>query len=138
MSTHTAGPVRHELPGRAQPAAPHIAAWAVPVVLGVAYGGYTTFEDAENGRSAGAAGILGAVVTVIVVAVCYFIGRVQAGVQAETRAFMYGIFFGCAMGFLVSVSGDSILKSAGIGLALGLSMGLVTFYIAYGKGRGVS
>ncbi|MGW0901511.1 hypothetical protein ACWD0G_31855, partial [Streptomyces goshikiensis] len=47
---------------------------------------------------------------------------------AELRAAAYGVFAAIAMGYLYSLSGQSILRSVLIGLAVGLATGAGAFY----------
>ncbi|MEU4891031.1 hypothetical protein AB0B12_04445 [Streptomyces sp. NPDC044780] len=105
------------------------ASWGVPAVLAVLFGGWVMFVDHNQGSSIPAAAVLGVVSAVVLGALCYALGRRTPGVMPEIRAMLYGAVLGCALGFLHSVSGGSVLRSAGIGLGSGLAMAAMSYYV---------
>jgi hypothetical protein len=139
MPTHThAHSVTRPALGRGEhkAAAPRTtSSWAWPVSLGVVYGVYLLFLTSSNGVSDGWAAIQGLVAAVVLAAICYFVGRWQHGRMAEAEAAVYGVVFGVAMGYLLSASGETWLRSTLVGLALGASLAVATFYFVYSRGR---
>src|SRR6266550_2528939 len=110
----------------------HTTAWLIPVVLGVVYGTYALWLDSNSPQPTPTAALLGLIAAIVMGALCYAVGRAQPGMSAETRGFLYGALFGVGMGFLVSLTGASVLKCTAIALASGAGMGLCAFYISYG------
>ncbi|QIQ03718.1 hypothetical protein [Streptomyces liangshanensis] len=112
---------------------PHVSlrGWRVPLLFGAAYGIYTQFIA----RSGGAANFgqlalalaSGLALTVLI----YGLLRIQHALPRELRAGAWGVLVGGAMGFLYSLTQHSILLSSVIGLVLGVSTTLVTFYAFY-------
>ncbi|TMU92841.1 hypothetical protein [Streptomyces sp. DASNCL29] len=117
---------RHpRLPLRLHPSA----SWGVPAVLAVLYGGWVMFVTHNQGSTIPTATVFGVVSAAVVGALCYALGRMTPGLMPEIRAVLYGTVLGCALGFLHSVSGGSVYRSAGIGLGAGLAMVGVSFYV---------
>lgn len=113
------------------PALPHASSWGVPAAIALVYCLYTAFVAGDNNRSTGRTWLIALVSAGILGVVCYAVGRWQTGRQAETVGAAYGVVFGCAMGYLLSLNGWSILRTALIGLALAASMGVCAFYISH-------
>src|SRR5262245_50476372 len=104
----------------------------VPLLLGVATGLYAAWLDSNNqpadsGRTAVIGGVSGAVAAVA----CYILGRVQAALPRELRAAAYGVVCGCALGYLFSLSGWTVLKASVGGLVAGLATAATSFYVFY-------
>jgi hypothetical protein len=105
--------------------------WALPLGFGIVYGGYAAFIE-NSGRGLSAGQIVVSVVSGVAVAVLAFLlGRFQDVLSRELRAVAYGVLFGGAMGFLYSLTGESVLLSSFIGLGLGAGMLLAAFYVFY-------
>ncbi|MFE4856228.1 hypothetical protein [Streptomyces sp. NPDC056670] len=128
-ASHASAPVR------SRPTAHHPsrAAVAVPVVLGVAYGIWAAGIQRNGGNGVITWGqvILGVVAGGLLIALGLGLLRIQSALPREIRAAAYGALFGCAMGFLYSLSDHSVLRSAGIGAAFGAGMLLTAFYVFY-------
>ncbi|MDX6351290.1 MAG: hypothetical protein QOF84_6080 [Streptomyces sp.] len=105
--------------------------WGTPVALGVVFGGYAAWIANSNGSSTTRTTLIAVVGTVALALVCYVVGRVGPAVARELRSALYGIVFGCAMGYLLSLSGYSLLRASLVGLALGASMTAASFYWFY-------
>jgi hypothetical protein len=122
MNAHAAAPVprQHRRP-----------AGTVPLLLGVAVGLYAVFLEHTQGAPAGRAWLVGLITCAVTAVICYAVGRVQDGLMREVRAATYGAVFGGAMGYLLSLSGWTILKASLVGLVLGMSMVVVSFYLFY-------
>ncbi|MFJ3598946.1 hypothetical protein ACIPRU_20880 [Streptomyces sp. NPDC090126] len=133
MATHAA------MPGRRRPRAhartPHHTslAWALPLVLGVIYGFYAAFIRRDGGPSTGGQVLLGLVSGVALAALCFALGRIQHSLPRELRAVAYGALTACAIGFLVSLTDTSVLRSTGLGLAVGAGVLVVSYYYLYSR-----
>ncbi|WP_269858587.1 hypothetical protein [Streptomyces sp. RPT161] len=129
-TTHPVQPARHGRPHQ-RVTQRHRSGWVVPAVLGFAFGAYALFLEQANGVDAGIAALRGLVAAVVLGAVCFVIGRRQHWMQAESQAAAYGVVFGMAMGYLLNLSGWSLLRSCLLGLVFGLAMAAGTFYFSY-------
>ncbi|MFD8383931.1 hypothetical protein ACFV2X_36380 [Streptomyces sp. NPDC059679] len=132
----TAAPARHRHHPHLRVPHPHAqvrlhpsASWVVPLVLGIFAGGYAIFIDHNEGTPILPAGLLGLATAVVVGALCYLVGRVQSALMPELRSAAYGALFGCAFGFLYSLSEHSVFRSSMMGLGGGLAMYAASFYI---------
>lgn len=114
-----------------------MASWAVPASLAVVYMLYTVFLAGNNGYTGGQGWLMGFISAIVVFALCYAIGQLQHRVQPETASALYAVVFGCAMGWLLSLSGQTWLKAGFLGLALAISMGVAIFYVDHSHRRAV-
>ncbi|MEV6675152.1 hypothetical protein [Streptomyces sp. NPDC051162] len=105
--------------------------WAVPLTGAVVLGLYAVFLSGRNGFTTLGSWLMGIAVALVSGGVGYVLIRERKKMITEVRAVAYGSLFGCSMGFLYSLSGDSVLRSIEIGLLLGLGMGLVSYYVFY-------
>ncbi|MFF7730609.1 hypothetical protein [Streptomyces sp. NPDC008001] len=103
--------------------------WAVPVTGGVALGLFAIFLAGNNGYTAGASVVIGVVAGLIAMAAGYALLRERNTMIAEVRAAAFGALFGGSMGFLHSLSGGSVMRSAGIGVLTALGMGVASYYV---------
>ncbi|MEU9099173.1 hypothetical protein [Streptomyces sp. NPDC048361] len=134
MAAHASVPVTSRRTDRRTAHRPGTAALAVPVVLGVAYGIWAAAIQRNAGSSGVLTGgqiVLGVVSGVVLIALGLGLLRVQSALPREIRAAAYATVFGCAMGFLYSLSDHSVLRSSGIGAIWGGAMLLVSFYVFY-------
>lgn len=109
----------------------HTSAWAVPLTLGVFFGGYAAFVADNNGASTTRTTVIAAIGCVALTAVCCAIGALRGSLAREPRSAAFGAVFGCAMGYLLSLSGYSLLKACLVGATLGLAMTAVSYYWFY-------
>jgi hypothetical protein len=111
----------------------HSPAWALPVILGVVLGIWAAFiKRAENdGVATGGQWILGVITAVVLAALFFALMRVQHALPRELRALAYGALSGATVGFLTSLAGGSVLRAAGIGVAVGAGVAAMTFYFYY-------
>ncbi|MFI9203492.1 hypothetical protein [Streptomyces sp. NPDC053048] len=141
MPAHSILPGRHpahEGPGPV-PGSGHVrherhasrATWAVPVSLGVVLGLYAVFLAHDNGYSALGGWAVGLVAAVVSAGLGYALIRQRDRMITEVRAVAFGSLFGIAMGFLRSLSGATTLDACMVGLAFGLAMGVVSYYVFY-------
>jgi threonine/homoserine/homoserine lactone efflux protein len=115
----------------AVPAHPHRSAWSIPLLLSVALGAYAAFLEHTSGSSAVKAAVVGLVAGAVTAVVCFAVGRARSAMGRELRAATYGAVFGSAMGFLLSLSGWTVLKASLVGMSLGLGMLAIAFYVFY-------
>lgn len=136
MATHAAthaGP-RTRAPRARTPAHHHTAmAWAVPVLLGVIYGFYAAFIRRDGGPSTGGQVALGFAAGVAFAVLCFALARFQYVIPREARAAAYGALTACAIGFLVSLTDTSVLRSTILGLVVGVPVGLAMYYFFYSR-----
>ncbi|MGW1075777.1 hypothetical protein [Streptomyces sp. NPDC002537] len=105
--------------------------WAVPVTGGIVLGLYAVFISGQNGFSTAGSWLLGLATALVSAGAGYVLIRERAKLITEVRAIAYGSLFGAGMGFLYSLTGDSVLRAIEIGLLLGLGMGLASYYVFY-------
>lgn len=107
-------------------------ALGIPATLALCYCLYAAFIAGNNGWSTGLTWLIALVSAGVLGVLCFAIGRWQsAGRQPESLGTVYGVTFGVAMGYLLSLNDWSILKASLIGFSLALSMGVAVFYIAH-------
>jgi putative effector of murein hydrolase len=128
MAGHAAAPVR-----RRKTRDPHAGAvaWPIFIVLGAVYGFLAAFNLRDGGPVTGGQIAVGLISggAVVVMAVLLFL--FQHSLAREMRAAAYGVLVGGAVGFLYSLTGASILRSVGMGAAIGVATAAVMFYIFY-------
>ncbi|MFG2293355.1 hypothetical protein [Streptomyces sp. NPDC048603] len=103
-------------------------AYVGPLLLGLVYGIYAAFMQRQMGPVDAANVFYGILCGVIFAGALFALDRMGRRVPQELRATSYGAFAGIAMGYLYSLTGDSILRSAVIGLLTGAFVGVVAFY----------
>lgn len=121
MAAHAAVPARHH----------GSLGWAMPVCLGLAYGTYVLFIRHAWGDVTWGDVLYAFVAGVILAALAFVLGRTQHLLPRELRAGAYGALCGVAIGFLYSLTGESVLSSVGIGAIFGAVMLAVSFYLFY-------
>ncbi|MFF9590592.1 hypothetical protein ACF1FX_15445 [Streptomyces sp. NPDC014646] len=131
MATHVASPTRGRSRGRAHARPRSMLAWAIPVVLGAAYGLYASFILRNHGASGGRQFWYGLITAVVLGALCFVLGRFQRGMIPLMRAVAYGALTWAAIGLLVGLTGSSVLRSSALGLSVGLGMFVTAFYLFY-------
>ncbi|MGW0992226.1 hypothetical protein ACWD5V_02720 [Streptomyces sp. NPDC002523] len=108
-----------------------IARVAVPVVLGLVYGYWAAANRRSGGPITGWNVLLGFVAAIVFAVVCTGMLTVGPRLRREMHAVMWTVFSGCAFGFLYSQSGESIIRSIGMSLAVAAVTFLVFFYRYY-------
>ncbi len=112
------------------PAGRHLPATVVlPVLAALGFGCYTIWIDHTSGAKGAQAALLGLIAAVVSGALGLVLVHFQSSMLTETRALAYAALFGCAMGWLYSISGPSVLKSVGWGLIMGGCMFVVSLYL---------
>ncbi|MEU0916736.1 hypothetical protein [Streptomyces cyaneofuscatus] len=135
MVTHAAMPGRKGARAHARPRSLTPYAVAVPLALGIIYGFYAAFIRRDGGPSTGGQVVLGLVSGAVVAALCFALGRIQRTLPHGLRALAYGALTACAIGFLVSLTDTSVLRSTVLGLVVGVGVFLTTFYLFYSRER---
>ncbi|MCM2417408.1 hypothetical protein [Streptomyces sp. RKAG293] len=121
MAASTTVPVRHQ----------GSLGVALPVTLGVIYGVWAAFiARGGEGLTAGDIG-LGVVAGFAVAVLCFLLGRTQKALPRELRAAAYGTLAGCSVGFLHSLTDESILRCVGMGIGFGAAAAAASYYIFY-------
>jgi hypothetical protein len=105
--------------------------WGVPLALGTLFGFYAGFLRRTGEAVSWWDVLYGVVAGLVFTAVAYGLGRVQAALPRELRAIAYAAVCGMAIGFLHSLTGESVLRSAWMGVMFAAAMGVVSFYIFY-------
>ncbi|MET4925702.1 hypothetical protein P3L51_25695 [Streptomyces sp. PSRA5] len=101
---------------------------AVPVALGIVYGVWAPFIQ-RHGDPLNALQItLGVVSGLVLAGLVFLLMRLPTTLEPELRAASFGVVAGVAVGFLHSLTYASVLRSSGIGLAVGGAMAIATFY----------
>ncbi len=106
-------------------------AWAIPVGLGSVFGFYAGFLRRTGEAVSWWDVLYGVVAGLVLTAVLLGLGRIQSALPRELRAGAYAAVTGMSIGFLHSLSGNSILRSVGMGLMFAVVMLAVSFYVFY-------
>ncbi|SEC24854.1 hypothetical protein SAMN05428945_2410 [Streptomyces sp. 2224.1] len=110
--------------------AKHIPATVLlPIVTALAFGLFTIFRTHTDGTKGGPAMLYGLAAFVVSGALGLVVAHFQSSMITETRALAYGALFGCSMGWVYSLGGESVLKSSAFGLTLGAVMFVAALYV---------
>ncbi|MFI5684429.1 hypothetical protein [Streptomyces sp. NPDC051636] len=108
-----------------------VARIAVPVTLGLLYGYWAAANRRAGGPITGW-NLLFGFVTAIVFAVVYLgVQALAPRMRREQHALLWTAFAGCAFGFLYNQTGATVLRSAGMALAVAAVAFVVLFYRYY-------
>ncbi|MFI5984615.1 hypothetical protein ACIBEA_27535 [Streptomyces sp. NPDC051555] len=107
------------------------AALARPLTLGLIYGVYAAFMKRQMGPVDVGNVFYGILCGVLFAACLFVLARVGPKLPREARAAAYGIFTGIALGYLYSLTGQSVLLSSGIALAAAAGVAVGAFYRYY-------
>ncbi|MCX4542485.1 hypothetical protein [Streptomyces sp. NBC_01565] len=106
----------------------NVFSFAGPLVLGLFYGLWAAFLERDKGPVTVANVFYGILCGVLFTACLFGLDRMGTKMLAELRAAAYGAFGGVAMGYLYSLTGQSILRSVTMGLVVGAAVGAGAFY----------
>ncbi|MEU3464096.1 hypothetical protein ABZ721_29595 [Streptomyces sp. NPDC006733] len=121
MATSSAVPVRHH----------GSLGLALPVTLGVVYGVWAAFIARRSEPLTAGDILLGVVAGAVVAALCFVLGRTQKALPRELRAAAYGVLTGVSVGFLHSLTGESVLRCVGMGLGFAAAATAASYYVLY-------
>ncbi|MFI5829605.1 hypothetical protein ACIA6C_20570 [Streptomyces sp. NPDC051578] len=103
-------------------------ALTVPLLMGLVYGVWAAFINRQMGP-VDAGNVFYGILCGVVFAGCVFaLARYGSRLVRELHAAAWGAFAGIALGYLYSQTNESVLRSAGIGLAVGVATTLAAFY----------
>ncbi|WP_455356185.1 hypothetical protein [Streptomyces sp. SYSU K217416] len=115
-------------PGTHQLGGLKLSAWVGPLLFGALYGIWAAFIGRQAGPITGYNVLLGFVSGLLFAGILFLLNRMGHRVLPELRAIAYGTFTAIAMGFMFSLTEDSVLRSTGMGLMVGASVGALAFY----------
>ncbi|MEU3721604.1 hypothetical protein [Streptomyces sp. NPDC031705] len=101
------------------------------LLLGLVYGVWAAFIKRQMGP-VDAGNVFYGILCGLVFAACMVaLARVGPKLRREPHAAAYGVFGGVAAGYLHSLTNESVLRAAVVGLFVGLGVGLTAFYRYY-------
>ncbi|WP_328681182.1 hypothetical protein OG226_25840 [Streptomyces sp. NBC_01261] len=113
-----------------------VAKIAIPVVLGLVYGYWAAANRRSGGPITGWNLLFGFVTALAFIVLCLAVARFAPLLKRELHSLVKSGFAGAALGFLYSQTGESVLRSAAIGLATTAAVFLVFFYRYYTREDG--
>ncbi|MDC0770475.1 hypothetical protein [Streptomyces sp. HD] len=126
-----AAPASGSLPDVFSQRTHRIASVAVPVVLGLIYGYWAAANRRSGGEITGWNLLFGFVTAIAFMVLYVAVREIASRSIREVHAILWAAFVGGGFGFLYSQSGNTVLKSAAMGLAVGAVSFLVLFYRYY-------
>jgi hypothetical protein len=108
-----------------------VAKVAIPVVLGLVYGYWAAANRRSGGPITGWNILFGFVTALAFIVLCLAVATYAPLLKRELHSLVKSGFAGAAVGFLYSQTGESILKSTALGLAVTAGIFLVFFYRYY-------
>ncbi|MFF2775086.1 hypothetical protein ACFVU3_09270 [Streptomyces sp. NPDC058052] len=122
MAAHAAVPARRPV---------NLHGAVLPAVLGIAYGLYTSTVSRHGGALTWGQLWLGIVSALVLGGGVYALRTYGRALPREARAGAWGVLGGCAVGFIFSLSGASVLSASVLGLIVGVGVGAAMFYLFY-------
>ncbi|MFD9381289.1 hypothetical protein ACFWBH_38275 [Streptomyces sp. NPDC059999] len=101
------------------------------LLAGLVYGVWAAFIKRQMGPVDVGNVFYGILCGALFAAIMFTLGRIGSRLPRELHAAAYGVFGGVAVGYLYSLTGDSVLRSAGLGIAVAAATGLTAFYRYY-------
>ncbi|AZM89943.1 MULTISPECIES: hypothetical protein [Streptomyces] len=101
------------------------------LLMGLVYGVWAAFIKRQMGPVDAGNVFYGILCGVIFAAVMFTLARVGPKLKREQHAAAYGVFAGIAAGYLHSLTNQSVLRAAVVGLFVGLGVGIGAFYRYY-------
>ncbi|MEU9284484.1 hypothetical protein AB0D57_07055 [Streptomyces sp. NPDC048275] len=108
-----------------------IAKWAVPVVGGLIYGYWAAAINRDAGPITGWNILFGFVVAIVAAAAYIGVRKVATLLKRELHAVLWAAFAGIAFGFLYNQTGETVLRSTLMSLAVAAGVFAVSFYRYY-------
>lgn len=110
----------------------HTAAkWALPLVMGLVYGYWAAANRRGGGPVTGWNLLFGFVTAFAFMALYVAVRALAPRLKRELHALLWAGFAGAAVGFLISQSGSTALRSTGLALAVAAGFFAVVFYRYY-------
>lgn len=108
-----------------------VAKLAVPIVLGLVYGSWAATNRRYGGPLTGWNILFGFLTALVFAVLCITLLSVAPKLRREVHAVLWGAFSGAAIGFLVSQSNMSVLRSAALGVGVMAGVFAFLFYRYY-------
>ena len=105
--------------------------YGIPVVLGLVYGYWAAANRRGGGEITGWNILFGFVTAVAFIVLCIAVATFAPLLKRELHSLVKSAFAGAAVGFLYSQTGESVLRSAAVGLVVAAAIFLVFFYRYY-------
>ncbi|KOU37226.1 hypothetical protein [Streptomyces sp. WM6368] len=106
-------------------------AYVRPLLLGLVYGVWAAFMKRQMGPVDAGNVFYGILCGVLFAGIMFTLARIGPRLKREVHAAAYGAFGGIAVGYLHSLTDQSILKSVVVGLAVAAGVGAIAFYRYY-------
>ena len=107
------------------------ARYGIPVVLGLVYGYWAAANRRDGGPITGWNVLFGCVTALAFIVLCLAVATFAPLLKRELHSAVKSGFAGAAVGFLYSQTGESVLRSAALGLAVAAGIFVVFFYRYY-------
>jgi multisubunit Na+/H+ antiporter MnhG subunit len=104
---------------------------AIPGAIGLVYGYWAAAIRRDAGPITGWNVLFGFVCAIVFAAVCSGLLVAAPHLRRELHATLWAAFAGTAIGFLYSQTGDTVLRSIAISLAVAVGVFAFTFYRYY-------
>ncbi|MGW1516298.1 hypothetical protein [Streptomyces sp. NPDC002287] len=101
------------------------------LLLGLVYGVWAAFMQRQMGPVDAGNVFYGILCGAIFAGIMFALSQVGPRLQREVHAAAYGVFIGIAVGYLHSLTNQSVLRSAVVGLFTGIGIGVIAFYRYY-------
>ncbi|MFB7372655.1 hypothetical protein ACFC0D_22720 [Streptomyces sp. NPDC056222] len=122
MAAHAAVPTRRHLSTHG---------WGLPVTLGFAYGFWAAAIQRSGGIITWNQVGIGLASGIVLAGAVYALRQWGHTLPVELRAAAWAVLAGCAVGFLFSLSDNSVLSGAVLGLVSAAVTGVASFYLFY-------
>ncbi|WP_424212891.1 hypothetical protein ACN20G_12880 [Streptomyces sp. BI20] len=106
-------------------------AWTRPLLAGLVYGVWAAFIQRHQGPVDAGNVFYGILCGVVFAAIMFALARFGPRLAREPRAAAYAAFGGIAIGYLHSLTNQSLLRSVAVGLGTAVGVGVVAFYRYY-------
>ncbi|WP_329382715.1 hypothetical protein OG625_20010 [Streptomyces sp. NBC_01351] len=106
-------------------------AYVRPLLLGLVYGVWAAFIQRQTGPVDAGNVFYGILCGVLFAGIMFTLARIGPRLKREVHAAAYGAFAGIAVGYLHSLTNQSILKAVVVGLAVAVGVGAAAFYRYY-------
>lgn len=128
-----AAPTAHGRQYRQTPDMAHLSrsAYVRPLLLGLVYGVWAAFINRQMGPVDAGNVFYGILCGALFAAIMFGLARVGPRLRREFHATAYGAFGGIAVGYLHSLTNQSILKAVVVGLFVAAGVGAAAFYRYY-------